>query len=267
TDEDGFGNLCDADLNNDNTVNVVDLGIFRSVFFSSDPDADFNGDGTVNILDLGIMRAGFFAAPGPAAGSVVTLFDDFEDGDVSNWLFFGNNVDSGGGGEVRGDASTPEGNVYFHTGWGGAGTASGFYGVAVRNLDNNEQIEIPAANPHLNFWVRNLPLSIPMIDQYTLEITLREDVDGNGFTDGQEDSIFVAGVAFPQSSFGTEWTFVSIPLAQFTDAQTGGNGVFDGRLDELVLGIGMIQGAPGSAVEPEFDYIHFTAGAPIATTP
>ncbi|MEL7240639.1 MAG: thrombospondin type 3 repeat-containing protein, partial [Planctomycetota bacterium] len=68
TDGDGFGNACDADLNNDGVINVIDLGILRTVFFTADPDADFNGDGTVNVVDLGIMRSAFFGAPGPAAG-------------------------------------------------------------------------------------------------------------------------------------------------------------------------------------------------------
>ncbi len=63
---DGFGNLCDADLNDDLIVNVVDLGILRTRFFSDDADADFNGDGTVNVVDLGLMRARFFLAPGPS---------------------------------------------------------------------------------------------------------------------------------------------------------------------------------------------------------
>ncbi|MFK7888538.1 MAG: thrombospondin type 3 repeat-containing protein, partial [Gammaproteobacteria bacterium] len=63
---DGFGNECDADLNNDCVVNVVDLGILRSVFFSANADADFNGDGVVNVVDLGMMRALFFAPPGPS---------------------------------------------------------------------------------------------------------------------------------------------------------------------------------------------------------
>ncbi len=63
---DGFGNLCDADLNDDNVVNTVDLGLLRVAFFTSDADADFNGDGTVNVLDLGILRARFFTAPGPS---------------------------------------------------------------------------------------------------------------------------------------------------------------------------------------------------------
>ncbi|MFK7886789.1 MAG: thrombospondin type 3 repeat-containing protein [Gammaproteobacteria bacterium] len=66
TNGDGFGNLCDADLNNDGVINVLDLGILRSAFFSTNADADFNGDGTVNVLDLGILRSTFFMAPGPS---------------------------------------------------------------------------------------------------------------------------------------------------------------------------------------------------------
>ncbi len=63
---DGFGNACDADLNNDNVINVVDLGLLRTVFFTNDADADFNGDGVVNVIDLGVMRQSFFGAPGPS---------------------------------------------------------------------------------------------------------------------------------------------------------------------------------------------------------
>ncbi len=67
TDGDGFGNACDADLNNDGTINFQDLGLLRTVFFTADPDADFNGDGVVNFSDLGILRLQFFGAPGPGA--------------------------------------------------------------------------------------------------------------------------------------------------------------------------------------------------------
>ncbi|MEO1576696.1 MAG: hypothetical protein AAFU65_17245, partial [Pseudomonadota bacterium] len=259
TDGDGFGNACDADLNNDGVINVIDLGILRTVFFTADPDADFNGDGTVNVVDLGIMRSAFFGAPGPAAGSVITLIDDFEDGDVSDWSFFGNGVDAGGGGEVRGP-DAPEGTVYFHTGWGGAGTASGFYGGAFRNFDNAAQIDIPAVSPHVNFFVRNLPLDIPAVDDYTLEITLREDIDGNGYTNGIDDSV-VFTLPFNQPDFSTDWSFVSLPLSSGT--VTGGDGSITGQLDEIVLAIIGINGANGTAVEPEFDFLHFTAGAPL----
>ncbi len=65
-DGDGYGNFCDADLNNDGITNALDLGLFRQVFFTTDPDADFNGDGIVNALDLGILKQLFFQPPGPS---------------------------------------------------------------------------------------------------------------------------------------------------------------------------------------------------------
>jgi hypothetical protein len=66
TNADGFGNACDADLNDDCAVNFADLGEMKTVFFTSDPDADFDGDGAVNFQDLGVMKAGFFLPPGPS---------------------------------------------------------------------------------------------------------------------------------------------------------------------------------------------------------
>ncbi len=64
---DGYGNACDADINNDCVVNVSDLGLLRSVFFSDFAIADFNSDGVVNVVDLGILRQSFFQPPGPSA--------------------------------------------------------------------------------------------------------------------------------------------------------------------------------------------------------
>jgi hypothetical protein len=66
-DDDGFGNACDGDFNNDNTVNFVDLGELRTTFFSNDAVTDLNGDNVVNFLDLGIFRTLFFQPPGPSA--------------------------------------------------------------------------------------------------------------------------------------------------------------------------------------------------------
>ncbi|MEO1574431.1 MAG: hypothetical protein AAFU65_05670, partial [Pseudomonadota bacterium] len=71
------------DLNNDGIVNVIDLGILRTVFFSNDPDADFNGDGVVNFVDLGIMRSRFFQPPGPAG---LIIWVSLTDGDWANRL-------------------------------------------------------------------------------------------------------------------------------------------------------------------------------------
>ena len=66
TDGDGFGNLCDPDLNGDGITDFLDLGLMKSVFFTDDPDADLNGDGSVDFLDLGMMKSLFFQPPGPS---------------------------------------------------------------------------------------------------------------------------------------------------------------------------------------------------------
>ena len=66
SDGDGYGNVCDADLDNDCAVNFSDLGLMKSVFFGSESDSDLNGDGVVNFVDLGLMKTNFFEPPGPS---------------------------------------------------------------------------------------------------------------------------------------------------------------------------------------------------------
>jgi hypothetical protein len=66
TDGDGFGNLCDADLNNDCIVNYADLDEMKVLFFGADPSADLTGDGRVDFADLGVMKSLFFQPPGPS---------------------------------------------------------------------------------------------------------------------------------------------------------------------------------------------------------
>ena len=66
TNGDGFGNICDADLNNDCIINVLDLALMESVFYTDDQDADAQGDGFINARDLGRMRLRFFSPPGPS---------------------------------------------------------------------------------------------------------------------------------------------------------------------------------------------------------
>ena len=67
TDADGYGNLCDADLDQDNVINFSDLGLMKAVFFDAgNLDADLDGDGVVNFTDLGLMKAAFFGPPGPS---------------------------------------------------------------------------------------------------------------------------------------------------------------------------------------------------------
>ncbi len=191
----------------------------------------------------------------PAPGSV---FDDFEDNDTSDWGFFGGNMAGGGGGAL--DDRPKEGSYYFSTGWGGEGTASGFYGGAFKNLPNGSQLTLPA-DPWFNVWVYNQ--SNATVDSYTLEITIREDLNGDGWTNGLDDS-FRLDTTFTSSSFDDQWTILSAPVSSFTDVFTGGDGTFNGNLDEMVLVIAGVQGGSGSTVEVDFDQITFTSGAPAA---
>lgn len=66
TDNDGYGNICDPDLDNNLIVNAADLAIFKPLFFKTDPNADFDGNGVVNAADLAILKTMFFKAPGPS---------------------------------------------------------------------------------------------------------------------------------------------------------------------------------------------------------
>jgi hypothetical protein len=67
TDGDGYGNWCDADLNNDLKVNFADLALFRASFATSDANADLDGNGNVNFADLARFKALFGKPPGPSA--------------------------------------------------------------------------------------------------------------------------------------------------------------------------------------------------------
>jgi hypothetical protein len=67
TDGDGYGNFCDADLNQDLQTDLSDFSLFRSVFATADPDADFDGIGSVDLSDFTLFRVMFRTAPGPSA--------------------------------------------------------------------------------------------------------------------------------------------------------------------------------------------------------
>ena len=142
------------------------------------------------------------------------VFDDFEDGDVGDWGFFGGN-EAGGGGGIAADRPA-EGAFYFSTGWGGNGSDSGFYGGAFRNVETADQANLPA-DPWFNVWVLNQ--SNATVDAYTLEITLREDLDGNGWTNGAEDSIRL-DTNFTSADFDDQWMLISAPLSSFHNLGT-----------------------------------------------
>jgi hypothetical protein len=73
SDQDGYGNACDPDVNNDGVVGGPDFAFFRAAFGSQcgdpeyDPVADFNDDCVVGGPDFTVFAAHFGGGPGPSA--------------------------------------------------------------------------------------------------------------------------------------------------------------------------------------------------------
>jgi hypothetical protein len=66
SDGDGYGNVCDADYDNDNLVTVVDFATFLSRFGGPGDITDHDGDGVVTELDLRVFLSDFQGPPGPS---------------------------------------------------------------------------------------------------------------------------------------------------------------------------------------------------------
>jgi hypothetical protein len=63
---DGYGNLCDPDLDDNGIVTPIDAMLMRQVLFTPDADADLDGNGLVGRADVGILKDYLFEAPGPS---------------------------------------------------------------------------------------------------------------------------------------------------------------------------------------------------------
>lgn len=89
TNGDGYGNACDPDLNGDLIVNILDLGLVKDVFFSTNivSDADFNNDTNINLPDLAIISDFFFGSPGPSALATTGLLFVDETGNTRTSAF------------------------------------------------------------------------------------------------------------------------------------------------------------------------------------
>lgn len=72
TDQDGYGNVCDPDLDGSGSVGIADYGEFLSSLGRNagqpgyDPDADFDGNGAVGLSDYGELLTKFGQEPGPS---------------------------------------------------------------------------------------------------------------------------------------------------------------------------------------------------------
>lgn len=185
----------------------------------------------------------------PAAGTFV--IEDFADVTGAAWNYFG-----GAQGMVTNDGGL---NTFLRATFVGAGgDGSGFYGVMWNNLPDTDQAIIPV-DPWFSVRVRHSSTATT-VAQYVFEITVREDLDGNGWTNGQEDSHRL-DVVFDAASFNDEWIQISAPLSAFTDLQTGGNGILEGALDEVVFVVSQVTGPDPSAVEIDVDDVIISAGA------
>lgn len=68
TDNDGYGNRCDADLNNNGYTNAADTTLYNQHIGNTGvDDADFNGNGFVNAQDTTIRSSLIGLPPGPSA--------------------------------------------------------------------------------------------------------------------------------------------------------------------------------------------------------
>ena len=65
-DGDGYGNICDADLNNTGLVTSGDYTILRNALNTANANADLNGSGLVTSADYTILRNRLNTAPGPS---------------------------------------------------------------------------------------------------------------------------------------------------------------------------------------------------------
>jgi hypothetical protein len=67
TDNDGYGNVCDPDFNNNGLVDATDFSLLKALFGSrTAPDQDLNGNGIVDPTDFSITKARFAQPPGPS---------------------------------------------------------------------------------------------------------------------------------------------------------------------------------------------------------
>ena len=63
----GYGNVCDGDLNLDGIVNTLDASLFKIAFAKGLPETDFNDDGAVDQADLDLLTQWLGKRPGPGA--------------------------------------------------------------------------------------------------------------------------------------------------------------------------------------------------------
>ena len=183
-----------------------------------------------SLVAAGALAATTIVVPAVGGDTVTAadtiVFDDMEHGDpgANGWFSFGGDV--GGGGIAANPTDLPpvDGGVYsLETGWGSGGNP-GYYG----GFGRTNPVDL-SGTTSFEFWINPDPGQ-----DYTLQINLQDDDNGDGAISQAEDDEFqfdcVIGAAGPCALAGGGWQHVSIPLADFFDDGSylyGGNGVLD----------------------------------------
>jgi beta-glucanase (GH16 family) len=204
--------------------------------------------------------------PGVDLDPCVALFDGMEHGNPfgNGWFQFGGGV--GGGGIDANFVDLPPVdacNASLQSGWGSGGTP-GFYG----GFGRTNLLDL-GGYTHFDIWL------LPDTGQdYTLEINLQDDDNGDDFVPGNPDGAddefqydVIVSPTGPHVISGAGWQHLSIPLADFFDDNSyhwGGNGVWDpvptseGGNGQLVNVVITILGNDGSDATFRTDHWAFT---------
>jgi hypothetical protein len=162
------------------------------------------------------LLCGFCAAQTPALKYVVYDFDgldqgatDLPDGDYKNFdLDYHVTTNPLTASDVLGDRV-----LQLDLNWSGG---TGEFGKGITRY-----VELDAAADRFNFYFLN-PLS--NYAGAVADVAIKEDDNRNGIYETALDDKWVKTVTIPRSA---SWQLISIPLSTFTDATTGGNGIFD----------------------------------------
>lgn len=160
------------------------------------------------------------------------VFDNFNDSDVSDVFVFSQTGGGIGVGTTDGEDGTPDAALSVGLNPAETGTFAGFVITGGAGSTN-----VGATN-YITFFIRpstvqagNLPI--------TLELNVHEDINGNGAYEGATEDEFQA---LYRLDTGSDYQFVQIPLASFTDDNATFPGLDDGfdfsKLLEVVVAIG-----------------------------
>lgn len=122
-------------------------------------------------------------------------------------------------------------------------------------------VELNAATDRFNFYILN---PVANYASAVVDVSIKEDDNQDGVYSSSSDDSWIKTLTVPKSA---NWQLITIPLNSFTDANGGGNGVFDAgytnNRGELFT-ISLTFHEPAAATGPETYYIDmlcFSEGA------